>query len=165
MSREILEPLLTARMGAKRSWILIAAAIALVTGCTSVRTDVPRPPSHAIDHPEETFLGRTFASQLATSPGQSGFHLLVSGQEAFLARAALAESAERTLDLQYYIVAKDATATLLLYRALRAAQRGVRVRLLIDDMSAVGRDFDLATLAAHPNVQVRAFNPFNTRRS
>jgi len=143
--------------------ILAVAAAVLVMGCASYRFDVPRPPSHAIDHPEETFLGRTFASQLAASPGQSGFHLLVSGHEAFLARAALAESAERTLDLQYYIVAKDATATLLLYRALRAAQRGVRVRLLIDDMSAVGRDFDLATLASHPLVQVRAFNPFQYR--
>ena len=139
---------------------MLSVAAALLTGCASVRFDVPRPPSHAIDHPEETFLGRAFASQLEATPGQSGFHLLVAGQEAFLARAALAESAERTLDLQYYIVAEDATATLLLYRALRAAQRGVHVRLLIDDMYAVGRDFDLATLAAHPNVQVRVFNPF-----
>lgn len=143
--------------------ILAVAVATLVVGCSSIRYDVPRPPSHAIDHPEETFLGRSFASQLAATPGQSGFHLLVSGQEAFLARAALAESAERTLDLQYYIVAEDATATLLLYRALRAAQRGVHVRLLIDDLYAVGRDFDFATLAAHPNVQVRVFNPFLNR--
>ena len=136
---------------------------ALVLGCSSIRYDVPRLPSYALDHPAETFLGRSFVSRLAATPGQSGFHLLVSGQEAFLARAALAESAERTLDLQYYIVAEDATATLLLYRALRAAQRGVRVRLLIDDLYAVGRDFDLATFAAHPNVQVRVFNPFLRR--
>ena len=145
------------------SRMLAAAGTALVVGCSAGHIDVPRPPSHAIDHPEETFLGRTFASQLKATPGQSGFHLLVSGQEAFLARAALAESAERTLDLQYYIVSEDATATLLLYRALRAAQRGVRVRLLIDDMYAGGRDFDLATFAAHPNVQVRVFNPFLRR--
>jgi putative cardiolipin synthase len=98
-----------------------------------------------------------------TTPGQSGFYLLVSGQDAFVARAALAEASERTLDLQYYIIGEDASATLLLYRALRAAQRGVRVRLLIDDIYAVGRDFDLATLAAHPNVQVRVFNPFRLR--
>ena len=143
--------------------ILAVSAVMLIVGCSSIRYDVPRPPSHAIDHPQETFLGRSFASQLAATPGQSGFHLLVSGPEAFLARAALAESAERTLDLQYYIVAEDATATLLLYRALRAAQRGVRVRLLIDDLYAVGRDFDFATLAAHPNVQVRVFNPFLRR--
>jgi len=54
----------------------------------------------------------------------------------------------------YYAVADDATSALLIYRALRAAERGVRVRLLVDDLSAVGRDVDLATLAAHPNVQV-----------
>ena len=143
--------------------MLAVSTAVLAVGCSSVRYDVPRPPSHSIDRPEETFLGRTFASQLAATPGQSGFHLIVSGQEAFLARAALAESAERTLDLQYYIVGEDATATLLLYRALRAAQRGVRVRLLIDDLYAVGRDFDFATFAAHPNVQVRVFNPFLRR--
>jgi putative cardiolipin synthase len=143
--------------------MLVISAIALMMGCSSIRFDIPRPPSFAIDHPEETFLGRSFAAQLAATPGESGFHLLDSGQEAFLVRAALAESAERTLDLQYYIVAEDATATLLLYRALRAAQRGVRVRLLIDDMYAMGRDLDFATLAAHPNVQVRLFNPFLRR--
>ncbi|MGC2517667.1 MAG: phospholipase D family protein [Burkholderiales bacterium] len=143
---------------------MLAVSVAvLVMACSSALYDVPRLPSHALDHPEETFLGRSFATQLAATPGQSGFHLLVSGQEAFLARAALAESAQRTLDLQYYIVGEDATATLLLYRALRAAQRGVRVRLLVDDMYAVGRDFDLATLAAHPNVEVRVFNPFLRR--
>jgi len=143
--------------------MLAVSAAVLAVGCSSARYDVPRPVSHALDRPEETLLGRTLALQLAATPGSSGFHLLVSGQEAFLARAALAEAAERTLDLQYYIVGEDATATLLLYRALRAAQRGVRVRLLIDDMYAVGRDFDLGTLAAHPNVQVRVFNPFLRR--
>lgn len=60
--------------------------------------------SHALERPGETFLGRAQAARLAATPGQSGFHLLVSGQEAFLARAAMAEAAERTLDLQYYIV-------------------------------------------------------------
>ena len=143
--------------------ILAVSTAVLAVGCSSARYDVPRPDSHAIDRPEETFLGRTLAPHLAVTPSSSGFHLLVSGQEAFLARAALAEATERTLDLQYYIVGEDATATLLLYRALRAAQRGVRVRLLIDDIYAVGRDFDFATLAAHPNVQVRVFNPFLRR--
>jgi putative cardiolipin synthase len=135
----------------------------LGAGCSSPRYEVARPVSHALERPEDTSLGRTHAAQLAATPGQSGFHLLVSGQEAFLARAAMAEAAERTLDLQYYIVGEDATATLLLQRALRAAQRGVRVRLLIDDLYAVGRDFDLATLAAQPNVEVRLFNPFLRR--
>lgn len=143
--------------------LVAALALLLGAGCSSPRYEVARPVSHALERPEETFLGRVLAAQPAATPGQSGFHLLVSGQEAFLARAAMAEAAERTLDLQYYIVGEDATATLLLQRALRAAQRGVRVRLLIDDLYAVGRDFDLATLAAQPNVEVRLFNPFLRR--
>ncbi|OGA07088.1 MAG: hypothetical protein A3D95_05295 [Betaproteobacteria bacterium RIFCSPHIGHO2_12_FULL_69_13] len=146
----------------RRALVILAAAIA-AAGCSSVRQEVPRTPSHAIDRPGETFLGQSIAARLAPRPGESGFRLLASGHEAFLARAALAESAERSLDLQYYIVAEDATATLLLYRALRAAQRGVRVRLLLDDIYAAGRDFDLAALDAHPNVEVRVFNPFSRR--
>lgn len=103
---------------------LIVAAM-LVGGCAAIRHDAPRPPSYAIDNPQETELGRRFAAQLSSTPGMSGFRLLPSGQEAFLARAALAEAAQRTLDLQYYMVAEDETATLLVYRVLVAAQRSV----------------------------------------
>ena len=78
-------------------------------------------------------------------------------------RAGLAENSQRTLDLQYYTLREDVTTQLLLYRVLRAAHRGVRVRLLIDDMDAVGRDFDLAAFSAHPNIEVRVFNPFMSR--
>jgi putative cardiolipin synthase len=141
----------------------LAALALLLGGCSTVPLEVPHPPSHAIDSSAETFLGRTFAASLATSPGASGFHLLVTGEEAFVARAALAQSAERSLDLQYYAVADDATATMLLSQALRAAQRGVRVRVLLDDLYAVGRDAALARLAAQPNVEVRVFNPFLQR--
>jgi len=121
---------------------------------------VPRPPSEAWQHPEETTLGRELAKQLAGHPGQSGFYLLDSGVDAFGMRAGLAESAQRTLDLQYYIVREDTTTQLLLYRVLRAARRGVRVRLLIDDLYAPGPDFDLAAFSAQPNIEVRVFNPF-----
>ena len=143
--------------------MLTVVAMGLIVGCASIRLDVPRTPSYAIDRPEDTDLGRGFGKQLASTAAQSGVHLLVSGKEAFAVRAALAESAQRTLDLQYYIVTQDATATLLLYRALRAAQRGVRVRLLIDDINTGLRDSDLAILARHPHVEVRLFNPFPIR--
>jgi len=135
----------------------------LVSGCTVLRTDMPRVPSYAFDQPEETSLGRSFAPALAGSPGLSGFHLLASGEEAFIVRAATAEAAQKTLDLQYFIVAGDATATLLLYRALRAAERGVRVRILVDDAGTSDRDDLLAILDAHPNIEVRAYNPFSGR--
>jgi putative cardiolipin synthase len=142
----------------------VALCLAAALGaCSTPRLDVPRPASQAWSHPGETVLGRGFAEQLRAYGGQSGFNLLVSGMEAFSIRAALAASAERTLDLQYYILSEDTTTQLLLYRVLRAAQRGVRVRLLIDDLFALGRDFDLATFSAHPNIEVRVFNPFLNR--
>jgi cardiolipin synthase C len=143
--------------------VLAAVAAALVLGCSSLHLDVPRVPSWAIDRAEDTVLGRAFAPQLSAWPGESGFRLLVSGQEAFLARAVLAQTAQHTLDLQYYSISRDATATILLHAAMRAAERGVRVRLLIDDLDTAGRDADLAALSAHPNVQVRVFNPFLRR--
>jgi len=143
--------------------LLALLAIGFVSGCASLRSDVPRVPSHAFEQPEETSLGRSFAARLAESPGLSGFHLLASGEEAFIVRAATAEAAQKTLDLQYFIVADDATATLLLYRALRAAERGVRVRLLVDDLGIRDHDDLLATLDAHPNIQVRTYNPFSWR--
>jgi len=121
-----------------------------------------QPPSHAFDQPERSTLAR-----LAPGPGASGqesnLRLLITGQEAFAARAALAELAEHTLDLQYHLIAHDDAAILLLQRLLRAAQRGVRVRLLVDDIDAHLPESDLAALSLHPNVQVRLFNPFRSR--
>jgi cardiolipin synthase C len=143
--------------------LITVVVTAVVLGCSSLRLDVPRVPSWAIDRPEDTLLGKAFAPQHSATPGESGLRLLVSGEEAFLARAVLAQTAQHTLDLQYYSVSRDATATLLLYGAMRAAHRGVRVRLLIDDLAAAGRDADLAALTAHPNVQIRVFNPFLRR--
>ena len=145
--------------------LLAVAPIVLVASCASVRFDTERVASYAFDQPLLTPLGQNYLPHLADRPGQSGFHLLVSGQDAFAARAALSESAHRTLDLQYYIVAQDKTATMLLYSVLRAAQRGVRVRLLIDDMNAGNREFDLAMLVRYPNVEVRLFNTFSRRGS
>ncbi|MBK9573650.1 MAG: phospholipase D family protein [Rhodoferax sp.] len=137
--------------------------LALMVGCSTTRQEVPRPNSYASERPQETELAKAFAAQLGVAPGLSGFRLLPDGQEALLVRAALADAAQRTLDLQYHIIAPDATGTLLIYHAMRAAQRGVRVRLLIDDLDVGDRDSQLATLAAHPNFEVRVFNPFARR--
>ncbi|MEQ1808089.1 MAG: phospholipase D family protein [Burkholderiaceae bacterium] len=145
-----------------RPWLALAL-LALLPGCSTLRLDVARPVSYAVAQTQDSLLGRAYLSRYPASGDTSGVRLLASGVEAFVMRAALAEAAERTIDMQYYVVAQDATATLLLYRTLLAAQRGVRVRLLLDDIGAAGRDFDLATLAAHPNVQIRIFNPFLQR--
>lgn len=160
-------------MNARKSWLAngscrVGGALALITlalmaGCASVRHEVPKTSSYAIARPQETELAKAFTAQLGAAPGLSGFRLLPDGQEAFLVRAALAEAAQHTLDLQYHIIAPDATGTILLHQAVRAAQRGVRVRVLIDDLDVGDRDDQLATLAAHPNLEVRVFNPFARR--
>jgi len=151
---------------ARRCLLAIISTLCLtvtLVGCAGLRRDVPRPPSEAWLHPEDTALGRALGDQIAEHAGQSGFYLLGTGLEALSMRAGLAENTQRTLDLQYYTLQEDVTTQLLLYRVLRAAHRGVRVRLLIDDMYAVGRDFDLASFSLHPNIEVRLFNPFLSR--
>ncbi len=137
----------------------------LLSACSTQRLDVPRPASSAWSAPAATPLGQAYATQLARHEGQSGLHTLSSGMDALGARAALAEAAQHTLDLQYYILRKDTTTQLLIARVLRAAQRGVRVRLLVDDLDAAGKDLDLAALAGFANVEVRVFNPFSSRGS
>ena len=95
----------------------------------------------------------------------SGIYAINDAQEAFAARALLARAAEQTLDVQYYIWRADKTGRLLLHELLLAADRGVRVRLLLDDGGTAGLDDELLALAQHPNVQVRLFNPFVLRGS
>ena len=98
-------------------------------------------------------------------PGASGFYLLPTGIDAFTARARLIDRAEKTLDLQYYIFHDDLTGKYVYDRLLATADRGVRVRLLLDDWHQTPEtDWLLATMATHPNIEVRLFNPFGTHR-
>jgi putative cardiolipin synthase len=112
----------------------------------------------------ETRLGRSVSPRARLHPGQSGFVELRDGRDAFAARVLLADTAERTLDLQYYIWRNDMSGTLLFAALCRAADRGVRVRLLLDDNNTAGLDAFLGALASHPNIQVRLFNAFRLRR-
>ena len=99
------------------------------------------------------------AAQSRARPGQTGFRLLLDAHEAFFARLFMISRAQRTLDLQYYLFGGDMTSTLLTGSILRAADRGVHVRLLVDALSLVGRDYQAAVLNMHPNVEIRLFNP------
>ena len=142
----------------------LASLLSLIA-CTTLPKDFTREPSRAWDRPQETKLGRALAADAEQHPGMSGFHLLGSGIDAFVARMALAEAAERTLDLQYYIFRGDFTGKLILESVLRAAERGVRVRILVDDTTAKGRDAGIAVIASHPHIEVRVFNPSAGRSS
>ncbi len=99
----------------------------------------------------------------AERPGLTGIAMLADGPAAFAARVALIDAARATIDAQYYIWHADLTGSILLEALKRAADRGVRVRLLVDDNGLSGLDRELAQLAAHPNAAVRLFNPFMLR--
>jgi putative cardiolipin synthase len=108
-------------------------------------------------------LDKLLAPKLAANAGMSGFRLVPNGVEAFALRAMTARAAARSLDIQYYIWHNDTTGRLLLRELVMAAERGVRVRLLLDDLDARANNFALAALDAHPNIEVRVFNPFKSR--
>ncbi|MCX7889277.1 MAG: phospholipase D family protein [Rhodobacteraceae bacterium] len=146
-------------------WIVAAAAL-LVVGARLV-WPLPslegRPASTAIAASEQTRLGRAVLPAMAAHPGLSGILPLIDGRDAFGARVTLARMAEASIDAQYYIWQTDATGYLLLDELRAAAERGVRVRLLVDDNGIPGLDSELAALDALPQMEVRIFNPFVLR--
>src|SRR5512132_3082323 len=146
---------------ARGSGALLALVIA--TSCATYNTKYPRSPSTAFREYQTTTLGRLFDPAVAKHPGESGVLYMRYGRRALEARLALADLAERSLDLQYYIWDADISGHLLADRIIRAAERGVHVRVLLDDHSIVDRDTAIAQLSAHPNIEIRAFNPFRNR--
>ena len=118
--------------------------------------------SKAVTASSDTPLGKW---TLNTSAGaSSGVLPLLDGSDAFAARVALIRKAEVALDVQYYIWQRDATGLILLNELRQAAERGVRVRLLLDDNGIIDLDEDLAGLNEVPNFEVRLFNPFVFRQ-
>ena len=146
-------------------YALIMAFLLLFAGaCATLPGDVQRPESHAYVETQDTGLADAIRDKVAAHPGESGFHLLSSGLDAFAARAALARAAERSIDAQYYLLHDDPIGHLFVHELLKAADRGVRVRLLVDDMELGGRDLNAAIVDQHPNMEVRLFNPFSRKR-
>ncbi len=143
--------------------LLLGILWGILAWCCHLPSNEGRAESSALLDTGATALGRAITPRVAEHPGQSGFRSLLDSREAFAARMRLAATAERTLDIQYYIWRHDTSGTLL-FQALRAAaERGVRVRLLLDDNNTAGLDATLAALDSHPNIEVRLFNPFVVR--
>lgn len=144
--------------------ITISLCLIFLNGC-GLSTLKERTASTALDPTEalETTLGSTFAPMAAANPGLSGITALVDPHDAFAARAVLTQFAEKSIDVQNYIWRDDTTGYLLLDKLHQAADRGVRVRLLLDDNGINNLDGDLALLNSHENVEVRIFNPFPFR--
>src|SRR5258706_14598621 len=147
-------------------YLTAAFAAAVLAGCALLPppgSDFPKAESFALERPEQTRLGRQSESAARAHAGNSGFRVLTHGVDGFLARVQMIDRAEQTLDLQYYIFRGDNTGKLLGEALLRAADRGTRVRVLIDDGDTVGGDERIAALAVHPRIEIRVFNPFAYR--
>ena len=142
--------------------VLAAAFLIMLGGCASIDFDYPRVESTVIAASDDTYLGARFTDLVASRPDtESGFYPLSDGIDALAARLLLAERAERSIDTQYYLIKGDTTGLAFINALLRAADRGVRVRLLLDDVFTKGYDAGLAGLTSHPNFEVRIFNPFH----
>lgn len=149
------------RIFQRLSWIAVTL---IAAGCAQLAPRPELPPEHALPPQLVTELDRLSAPQEAAHPGQSAFRLLAAGTEAFVVRAKSAQIAGRSIDVQTYIWHADLTGGFLAGTLLQAADRGVKVRLLVDDMDARGKNYAFAALDAHPNIDVRMFNPFSTRQ-
>jgi putative cardiolipin synthase len=142
---------------------LLAVAVLVLAGCAGLPRHVHKTPSSAFQHPETTTLGRLVAGE-DVGKNLSGIRLLSSGEEALASLIALADHAERTLDIQYYIIHEDDSSRALLHHVRLAADRGVRVRVLVDDLNTAGEDRRFLHLSNHANIEVRVFNPFTAGR-
>ena len=141
---------------------LALAAIALVLqACISVPFDYPRQSSHAAPASAETSLGAEALEWRKEHGENSGFIGLSYGMEALGARLKMMEMAERSIDAQYFLIKPDRAGSLFAGKLLLAADRGVQVRLLLDDIFTTAPDSDMALLNTHPNIQVRLFNPMS----
>jgi putative cardiolipin synthase len=143
---------------------LLAVLALVISGCATLPKHVHKTTTVALPNPATTSLGRMVAAA-AVGKNLSGIRLLTSGEEALADLIALADHAERTLDVQYYIIHEDDSARILLHHVRLAADRGVRVRVLVDDLNTAGEDRRFMHLGAYANVEVRVFNPFPGGRS
>lgn len=142
------------------AWLLTAWLL----GCAAPLPPLaPRADSVALADTAGTRLGRAVAPRVAQHPGKSGIHALPNPLDAFAARGLLAAAAEKSIDAQYYIWHGDPAGDLLFEALWDAAERGVRIRLLLDDNTTAGQDATLAALDAHPHIELRLYNPFVQR--
>lgn len=141
---------------------ILVLVFGAVAGCAVLPpgSDFPKTASTALFYSDQTRLGRQFENSARIHGGTSAFRLLSVGVDGFLTRAEMINAAERTLDIEYFIFRQDETGQLLTDAVLRAADRGVRVRLLIDDGNTLEGDEQIAALESHPQIEIRIFNPF-----
>ncbi|MDQ8954123.1 phospholipase D family protein [Acinetobacter rudis] len=133
--------------------------------CSTLPKQTPLSPEYVYDtDTDQTSLAQIIEPLKAQHPELTGYHVLYDPFKAFAARIQLIDRAEKTLDLQYYIWDNDKIGALALYKIIQAADRGVKVRLLIDDNNAQSMEAVYLALDQHANIQVRLFNPYRFRQ-
>jgi cardiolipin synthase C len=139
--------------------------LAFLGGCASLPpgSNYPKTPSTAFGEPQTTLFGKQFAAESSRNGGRPGFRIFNVGVDGLLIRVEMINAAERSLDLQYYIFRGDESGRLVTDALVRAADRGVRVRVLVDDGETVAGDEQLLALSGHPAVEIRVFNPWKYR--
>jgi putative cardiolipin synthase len=131
----------------------------LLAGCATAPFDFPREYSEAFAQTDDTSLGKDVAEWTAAHPGKTGYYPLIKGLDALGVRLSLIDQAERTIDAQYFLMKPDSAGRLFAGKLLEAADRGVRVRLLLDDIFTTVKDDAFLVLNQHPNIELRLFNP------
>ena len=146
--------------------LLVAGGL---TGCTTLPSDIERPTSSALTPAESvaTRLGREVArrASVVSTKNDSAFALVGSADLAFTSRMTLIKAAQKTLDLQYYAIHADETTEKLFGALKQAAERGVRVRLLLDDFNTAGKNAQVLKLGFEKNIELRLFNPLPSNRA
>jgi cardiolipin synthase C len=147
------------------AWLRLLLVYALAAGgCAGMPgRNYPRPPPVEIAHEPNAALTQPFAGAALTHNGASGFRLYSAGVDGLLLRLELIAQANSSLDLQYYIFHGDESGRLITEALLRAARRGVRVRILVDDAESAAGDEQVFALAGEPHVAIRIFNPWRYR--
>ena len=146
-------------MKASAKGLCIAVLLSTLFGCATVDFDYPKPESRAPTDTHETTLGSYLHGLADEHPGEAGFYPIGDGIEALSIRLLLAARAEVSIDAQYYLIKNDVVGNAFINVLLNAADRGVRVRLLVDDVFTGGYDAALASLDAHPNFEIRISIP------
>lgn len=145
---------------------LLSFTFVILAGCASVPKNFEDNPSYALTDTNNTSLALEAAKVLGNKPDKTVSLLINEGTEAFLARMVLLGEAERSIDVQYYIWHADLIGKLLFHGLIQAADRGVRVRVLLDDFSVdEGIESMLYAMDQHENIEVHLFNPFFSRAS
>ena len=144
--------------------LLLVTLSIFIAGCSFSLPKNSGEPSTALPPAIEGQLATSIAEMMDEHPDLTGVVPLAKGADAFAARMLLADAATTSIDTQYYIWRADLTGYLLLDRLKQAADRGVKIRLLLDDHGTSGLDPEIAALQAHPNVEVRLWNPYPLRR-